>query len=248
MTEIVKQIQSELEMLSNKEQALNLQRFFKTGIGEYGEGDKFLGIKVPVLHKVSMKYFRDFTLQNIESLLEANIHEYRFVALAMLLQKYKKAKDIKDKSLYYDFYMEHTKYINNWDLVDLTAPRLSGDYILKFDLKEKEKLYAFANSENLWQRRIAVLSTFAFIREGELDDVFKLSEILLTDKRDLMHKAVGWMLREAGKKDNLRLKKFLNKYASKMPRTMLRYSIEKFAEEERKIYLNIGKTNIIKLS
>jgi 3-methyladenine DNA glycosylase AlkD len=162
----------------------------------------------------------------------------------MLLEKYKKANDIKDKSLYYDFYMAQTKYINNWDLVDLTAPRLSGDYILKFDLKEKEKLYNFANSENLWQRRIAVLSTFAFIREGELDDVFKLSEILLTDKHDLMHKAVGWMLREAGKKDKSRLKKFLNKYASKMPRTMLRYSIEKFTEEERKEYLKMGKTNI----
>jgi 3-methyladenine DNA glycosylase AlkD len=218
----------ELESLKDDKQAEILQRFFKTRKGEYGEGDIFLGIKVPVQRGVAKKYL-DLNLSKIKELLKSKVHEHRMVGILILIKKYE-----KDKEEIFNFYMNNLKGINNWDLIDVSCPRIVGEFLLD---KDKKILYDFANSEDLWKKRIAIVSTWKFIREGELEDVFALSEILLNDGHDLIHKAVGWMLREAGKKDEERLEKFLKFHYKNMPRTMLRYAIEKFEEEKRKKYL-----------
>ena len=225
-------INSEIEKLANKKQAELLQRFFKTGKGEYGEGDIFLGIKVPVQRQVA-KQFKDLDMENIKILLNSKIHEKRLIALLILILQYGKA-DEKSKKDIFDFYLKNTKNINNWDLVDLSAPNIVGNFLLN---KDREILYELAKSENLWEKRISIVSTFAFIRNNQLDDCLKVAEILLNDKHDLIHKAVGWMLREVGKKDEKVLKIFLRKHYKNMPRTMLRYSIERFDEEDRKNWL-----------
>lgn len=229
----LKQLKSELNKLADKKQAKILAGFFKTGEGQYGEGDIFLGIKVPVQRRVARGY-ENLSLTNIKILLHSKIHEYRLIALLILLSQYKKADSLlKDKIV--QFYLANTKNINNWDLVDLSCHYIIGDYLLD---KDKKILYKLARSKNLWEKRIAIISTFAFIRNKEFNDTIKISEILLNDKHDLIHKAVGWMLREAGKRDEKVLVEFLNKYYKKMPRTMLRYAIEKLSDKKRKFYLD----------
>jgi len=218
--------------LANEEQAKNLQRFFKTGKGEYGEGDIFLGIKVPLQRDVAKKY-QGLSLPKIQELLKSKIHEHRLTGLIILSNKYKEAEE-DERANIFNFYLKNTKNINNWDLVDVTAPRIIGDFL--FD-KKKNILYDLARSEDLWERRVAIVSTANFIGRGEFEDTLALSEILLDDEHDLIHKAVGWMLRKIGKKDEAVLEQFLKQHYNVMPRTMLRYSIERFPEEKRKMYL-----------
>jgi len=225
-------IKKELQDLANEEQAKNLQRFFKTGKGEYGEGDIFLGIKVPIQREIAKKY-SGLSLPKIQELLKSKTHEHRLTGLIILSNKYKESKE-EEKVNIFNFYLKNTKNINNWDLVDITAPNIVGHFL--FD-KKKNILYDLARSDDLWERRIAIVSTFDFIRKQEFQETLALSEILLDDKHDLIHKAVGWMLREIGKKDKAVLENFLKQHYKIMPRTMLRYAIEHFPEEKRKMYL-----------
>ncbi len=225
-------IKKELQKRRNKEQALNLARFFKTGKGQYGEGDIFLGIKVPVQREVS-KMFIDASLAEIQELLNDEIHECRMTGLFVLIQKYKKAENKKE---IFDFYLRNTKRINNWDLVDLSAPNIVGDFLLD-KKKEREVLYSLAKSKNIWERRIAILSTFTFLREKQFKDSLEISKMLLKDEHDLIHKGVGWMLRELGKRDKTMEIFFLEKYSKLMPRTMLRYAIEKLSPKERASFM-----------
>ena len=226
------QLQKELGELSNPEQAKILQGFFKTGKGEYGEGDVFLGVKVPIQRKV-VASFRDLSQKDIEKLLNSNIHEYRMTALLILVYQYEKA-DEREKKVIFDFYLKNSKNINNWDLVDISAPKIVGDHLMK---RPRTVLYKFVRSRNLWQRRIAIISTFTFIRNNDFDDTLRISKMFLSDKHDLIHKAVGWMLREVGKRDQKIEEEFLKEHYLKMPRVMLRYAIEKFDEKKRKFYL-----------
>ena len=232
-------LKQDLKSLANKEKAILLQRFFKTGKGEYGEGDIFLGIIVPKQRKVAKKYI-NLSLNDLQVLLNSKIHEERLISLFILVDKYKKAEkenNEKQKQEIFNFYIKNAKNINNWDLVDLSAPNIVGNYLLKKDDKEKQILYKLAKSDNLWEKRISILATFMFIKNNQFQDSINLAEILLNDKHDLIHKAVGWMLREVGKKDKIVLENFLKRHYKHMPRTMLRYSIEKFPENERKKYL-----------
>ncbi len=237
------QLKKELKKLSNPKQAEILQRFFKTGKGEYGEGDIFLGIKVPVQRKVAAK-FQNLSLKDIEKLLESKIHEHRMIALFILIKKHEKADECEKKTIL-NFYLKNIKNINNWDLVDLSAPKIVGDYLMK-KLKEGDPAHNYvlgrllcklAKSNNLWKKRVAIISTWTFIKNNEFSETLKISKILIADKHDLIHKAVGWMLREIGKRDQKTEEKFLKKYYLKMPRTMLRYAIERFDENKRKFYL-----------
>ena len=228
----LKNIKNELEKLSDPKRAENLQRYFKTGKGEYGEGDIFMGIQIGNLRKKAKKY-SGLNLNQIQKSLSSKIHEYRMVSLLILVSKYKKANENEKKNIF-DFYLKNTKNINNWDLIDLSAPKIVGDYLLN---KDKSILYKLTKSKNIWERRIAILATFTFIRNNKLEDTLRISEILLNDKHDLIHKAVGWMLRELGKRDQSVEEEFLKKHYKKMPRTMLRYAIEKFPENKRKFYI-----------
>jgi 3-methyladenine DNA glycosylase AlkD len=289
-------LKKDLQKLANPIKAKNYARFFKTGKGEYGEGDKFLGVVVPQQRKVAVKY-KDLELNDLQKLLSSNIHEYRLTALFILVSKYRKNKKekIKNEDIV-KFYLKNTKNINNWDLVDSSAHYILGDYLLSTVCHSRESgnpqsrfanldsrfrgndiyvLYKLAESKNLWERRIAIISTFAFIRgqntpspvrggikggvsiSGDCDantpssvlplnvggnhecfvPTLKISEILLNDKHDLIHKAVGWMLREVGKRDQKVEEEFLAKYYKQMPRTMLRYAIEKFTKGKREKYL-----------
>ncbi len=216
----------------NEKHAKTMQWFFKTGKGEYGEGDKFVGIKVPVQRQIAKK-FLDLENEDLKILLNSKIHEERLIALLILVDKYQKTND-KEKEKVYKFYLRNSKKINNWDLVDLSAPKIMGEHLLKND---KQILFKFARSKNLWERRIAIISTYTFIKNKQFKITFQISDILLNDDHDLIHKAVGWMLREVGKIDLELLEKFLKARYKKMPRTMLRYSIEKFPEKKRKKYL-----------
>ncbi len=226
-------IRTKLQKLANKDKAKILQGFFKTGPGEYGEGDIFLGIKVPALRKLSKEH-DGIPLNETVQLLKSSIHEERLLALLMLVHAFSKGDEALQKKIY-DLYLKHTRYINNWDLVDLTAPNIVGTYLLD---KSKKPLYALAKSNDLWQCRIAIMATFSFIRQNDFDDTLKISNTLLTDEHDLIHKAVGWMLREVGKRSLVTEERFLQQHYKKMPRTMLRYAIERFPEAKRKKYLN----------
>lgn len=226
-------LKKEIKKHSNPKKAKLLQGFFKTGKGEYGEGDIFLGITVPESRKLAIKY-SSLELNDVEILLSSKIHEERLIALLLLVHNFKKHPEKREAI--YDFYLKKTKYINNWDLVDLSCHKIVGEYLLN---KDRNILYKLARSDNLWEKRISIISTFAFIRVNQFQDSLDLAELLLQDKHDLMHKAVGWMLREIGKKDISILENFLkhnNRYKT-MPRTMLRYSIERFPESKRKAYL-----------
>jgi 3-methyladenine DNA glycosylase AlkD len=228
----------EYDKLKNPKQAKILSGFFKTGKGQYGEGDVFWGIKVPVQRAAIKKYY-DLSLGDLQELLDNKIHEYRLSALFILVHQFElalKIGDEKTQGRLYRFYLKNSNNINNWDLVDLSTPQIVGRYLLA---KNREILYTLVKSKNLWERRIAVLATFTFLRNKDFKDLLKIAEILLKDEHDLIHKSVGWMLREMGKRDEKVLRKFLDKHCRQMPRTMLRYSIEKFSEEERKRYLNL---------
>ncbi|MDD5132871.1 MAG: DNA alkylation repair protein [Candidatus Nanoarchaeia archaeon] len=228
---MLKDIKNDFNSLKNPEKAKKLAGFFKTGKGEYGYGDNFLGIIVPEQRKLAKKY-PNLSLEDLQELLSSNIHEYRLTSLFILISKYKKADSEKEKI--FNFYLKNTKNINNWDLVDLSAPNIVGHYLFE---KDRKILYKLAKSDNLWEKRIAVLSTFYFIKYNQFDDSLKISEILLKDEHDLIHKAVGWMLREIGKRNLSIEEEFLKKYYKQMPRTMLRYAIEKFPEAKRQFYL-----------
>ncbi|MDO8556115.1 MAG: DNA alkylation repair protein [Nanoarchaeota archaeon] len=209
-----------------------LQGFFKTGEGEYGAGDVFLGVMVPDVRRIAQQ-FRDVPLSVIKELLYSRIHEERVLALMIINLQFSRASPLVRKQLF-SFYCKHRGQVNNWDLVDGSAPSIVGAYLLD---KDRSLLYRLVKSKSLWDRRIAMVATLTFIRIGQFDDTLKLSELLLDDKHDLLHKASGWMLREVGKKDVVVLKGFLNKHAVHMPRTMLRYAIERLSEKERLLYL-----------
>lgn len=230
---MLNELKQELQNLADSEQAKILQRFFKTGKGDYGEGDVFLGIKVPTQRKIATKYY-ELSLEGIYKLLQGNIHEERLVALFILINKYKKSS-LEGKQIIFDFYLKNTKNINNWDLVDISAPNIIGNFLID---KPKDILYKLAESENIWEKRIAIISTFAFIKENKFENTLAISELLLKDRHDLIHKAVGWMLREVGKRDVKVLEEFLRQHYKDMPRTTLRYAIERFDEEKRKKYLD----------
>lgn len=225
---MINSLKQDLTNLKNPEKAKILQRFFKTKKGEYGEGDRFLGVIVPNQRKVAQKY-PNLKLNQIQTLLNSNIHEHRLTSLFILINQYK-----NNKKQIANFYLKNTKNINNWDLVDSSAPKILGNYLLN---RNKEILYKLAKSKNLWERRISIISTLEFIKNNQFNDTTKLSKILLKDKHDLIQKAVGWMLREMGKRDIKLLQNFLNKYHKQMPRTMLRYAIEKLNKDKRVYYL-----------
>ena len=226
----MEELLKEVKRLANPEKAKILQRFFKTGKGEYGEGDIFIGLTVQQSRKVAKNHY-GLDLNSIRKLLSSNIHEHRLVGLLILINKYNKEDN---KQEIFNFYLQNSKQINNWDLVDLSAPNIIGQHLIN---KEKSILYKLASSDNLWEKRISVISTLSFIKNNEFEDSIRISEILLNDKHDLIHKAVGWMLREIVKKDLTTLENFLKQHYKNMPRTMLRYSIEKFPEEKRQAYL-----------
>ena len=230
--QIVDEIQSALAELSNPEDALFLQKYFKTGPGQYGEGDLFRGIRVPELRKLA-KTYRRITLEQAEQLLRSAYHEDRLLALLLLVHKYSDA-DETGKTRIYEFYLNHARFINNWDLVDCSAKHIIGPYLRG---RSRAPLYRLAGSPLLWERRMAVLATFDFINTGEFDDALKIAGMLLKDSEDLIHKAVGWMLREVGKIDPRKEEEFLDDWYRHMPRTMLRYAIERFPEEKRLAYL-----------
>jgi 3-methyladenine DNA glycosylase AlkD len=227
-------LKSDLQALADPEKAAILSRFFKTGKGQYGEGDVFLGIVVPKQRIVAKKY-AGLSFNDIRKLLSSKIHEHRLVALLILVNKYKKA-DVKERERreIAGFYLKHARHINNWDLVDLSAPNILGDYLLD---RDRSVLYRLACSINLWERRISVMSTLTFIRRRDFGDILRIAEILLEDDQDLIHKAAGWMLREVGKRDLKAEEEFLRKHYRRMPRTMLRYAIERFEEKKRRFYL-----------
>jgi len=221
-------IKKEILSKSDSEKAKVYQRFFKTGIGEYGEGDVFVGLTVPKSREIAKKFF-NLELKEVKELLNSKIHEERLIGLLILVYNYP-----KNKKKIFDFYLENTNRINNWDLVDLTADKIVGNYLID---KDKKLLYKLAKSGNLWERRISIVSTFHFIKNNKFEDSLKLSEILLKDNHDLIHKATGWMLREIGKRNMDVEEEFLKKYYKIMPRMMLRYAIEKFDIKKRQFYL-----------
>ncbi len=228
---MLQKIKQELENYGNPAKAKLLSGFFKTGKGEYGEGDVFIGVKVPEQRLIAKKYSA-LPLSDVQKLLSSKIHEHRLTALLILIQKYKKNPSERAKIV--EFYLRNTKNINNWDLVDLSSHKILGDYLLD---KDVSVLYKLAKSDNIWERRIAIISTAAFIGRHRFEHTLKIAKMLLKDTHDLMHKAAGWMLREVGKKNLEAELKFLDKHAPGMPRTMLRYAIERFAEPKKKHYM-----------
>ena len=225
-------IQSELRASANPARSKVLARFFKTGVGEYGEGDKFLGLNVPKTREIAKRFSR-LSLPEISSLLGSPVHEERLCALLILVGQFGKSSGAERERIA-EFYWKHAKKVNNWDLVDLSAPKIAGEHLAG---KSKRRLYELAKSGNVWERRISIVSTYAFIQRNQFSDTLKIAAILLNDEHDLIRKAVGWMLREVGKRDQKALEQFLQKHYKRMPRTMLRYAIERFPEGKRKRYL-----------
>ena len=226
---MLQKLTKEIQKSYSKERAEHSKRFFKTGIGEYGEGDIFLGLSVPEQRVLAKKY-SNLSMPQIQKLLDSEIHEYRLIAGLILIKKFE-----KDPEVIFNFYIKNARRFNNWDLVDLTAPRIVGNFLKD---KNKKIIYDLARSKNIWEKRIAIVSTLYFIvKENNFSDTLKISEIILEDSHDLIHKAVGWMLREVGKRNVEVLKDFLKINYKKIPRTTLRYSIERFSEEERKRWL-----------
>ncbi len=228
---MISELKKELKEKATKEIAEGTQRFFKTNKGQYGEDDIFLGIPVPTQRQIAKKY-RDLKLNQLEKLIKSKIHEHRSISLIILCAQYEKGKEDRNKIA--DFYLKNIKGINNWDLVDISAPHILGKHLLD---KDKKTLYKLAKSKNLWQKRIAIVATSQFIKNNKFEDTFKISEILINDNHDLIHKAVGWMLREVGNRSIKDEEFFLKERYKKMPRTMLRYAIEKFPEKKRLSYL-----------
>lgn len=228
-------VQGELRKLADKKRAKLLQGYFKTGKGEYAQGDIFIGLTGPQVRAIAKKY-RNLPLRDVEKLLHNKIHEFRLTALFILYDQFRKTGGAS-KKIIFEFYLANTKWINNWDLVDLSAKYIVGGYLMEKS-GERNILYRLAKSKSIWERRIAVLGTFLFIDRKNFRESFKIAEILLHDKHDLMHKAVGWMLREIGKRDEKALVDYLSTRYKTMPRTMLRYAIEKFDEKRRTQYLH----------
>ena len=227
-------VRKELKSMADPDKAVILQRFFKTGLGQYGEGDIFIGVTVPQSRKIAKK-FSQLQLVEVKTLLYSRIHEERLVALLILVWRYSSALDNREeKEEIVKFYLDNIKQVNNWDLVDLSAPNILGAHLI--DNRDRRLLYRLAKSENVWERRVAILATYHFIRNGDFSYTLKIAEMLLQDRHDLIHKAVGWMLREVGKRDVTAQEAFLEKYWSVMPRTMLRYAIERLPENQRLHY------------
>jgi 3-methyladenine DNA glycosylase AlkD len=225
-------LRKELKHIANPEKAEILQRFFKTGPGQYGEGDVFVGIVVPVSRKIAKKY-TSLPDKGILTLLRSKVHEERLIALLILISQFEKGNEQKKGQIFH-LYLQNTAFINNWDLVDLSAEKIVGTFL---DMKSKEILYSLAHSKSLWERRIAIIATFHYIKQGKYDDTLAIAGILLGDREDLIHKAVGWMLREVGKRCSEEAEEmFLRKHSHEMPRTMLRYAIERFSPEKRHMY------------
>jgi len=231
----IKNIQKEIDSYYNKEKSILSQRFFKTGKGEYGQGDVFLGLSVPLQRSIAKKYFKKINVTDLDLLIKSKIHEHRQVALFLMLYRFE-IEDKRRQEEIYRYYVKNIEQVNNWDLVDSSAPYIVGRYLFE-NLSKRKKLYDWVKSDKLFVRRIAIVSTFYFIRKNYFLDTLKVSKLLLEDKEDLIHKAVGWMIREIGKRDLKEEIKFLDVYYKKMPRTMLRYSIEKFDEKLRLKYL-----------
>ncbi|HKG22792.1 MAG TPA: DNA alkylation repair protein [Blastocatellia bacterium] len=229
---ITDEIRARMRELADEERARVLKKFFKTGPGEYGEGDLFLGVTIPELRMLAKQY-GSIRLKEVLALLASKYHEERMLALLMLIHAYSKG-DGPAKEKIYELYLKNTRFINNWDLIDLSAPRIVGDFLFT---RSREPLYTLARSASLWERRIAIMSTFHFIKKADYSDSLKISEVLLGDREDLIHKAVGWMLREIGKSDLAAEESFLREHYRMMPRTMLRYAIERFPEPKRQMYL-----------
>ena len=231
-----KQVITDLKALSSVGKAAELQRFFKTGPGEYAEGDVFIGVVVPQNRIVAAR-FKELPLTEIKKLTDSAIHEVRLCGLIILTNQFKKSRNSTEKKKIFNFYLKELKagHVNNWDLVDLTAPNL-GEYLLQLE-DPMAILNKLAKSKSLWERRVSVVFTFAFLRSGDLEPTYEMAERHLGDKHDLMHKAVGWLLREMGKRDPGLLRAFLQDHCTEMPRTALRYSIEKFSESERRKWL-----------
>ncbi len=226
-------VRTALRSAADPVKAKGLQRFFKTGKGDYGEGDRFLGVMVPVQRSI-VKRFRSLPSGESLKLLHSPYHEERLTALLLLVDRYGRGSR-DEKTRIYKAYLANTKWINNWDLVDLSAPNIIGQYLVD---KPRTILRRLARSRDLWERRIAIISTAAFIRRNDFDDILEIGEMLLRDRHDLIHKAVGWMLREVGKRDRKTLDSFLNTHGVHLPRTALRYAIERHSAEERKRYLS----------
>ena len=232
MKQITKTITSELQALSDNEKREIFPKFFKAGKGEYGEGDRFLGVTVPNIRAIA-KLHKDISIEEIRNLIQSEWHEVRLCALIIMVEKTKKKDEALRKELF-DLYLSQTNRINNWDLVDLSCRFIVGEYLLD---KSRDILYQLAQSPLLWDNRIAIVSTYAFIRKGQLEDTYALSNLMMQHPHDLMHKAIGWMLREAGKRDSERLYDYVMSHRADMPRTMLRYAIEKFSPKERSILM-----------
>ena len=232
MKQLTKTITNKLQALSNAEKREIFPRFFKAGKGEYGEGDRFLGVTVPNIRAIA-KLHKDISIEEIRELIQSEWHEVRLCALIIMVEKSKKKDEALCKELF-NLYLSQTKRINNWDLVDLSCRFIIGEYLLD---KSRDILYHLAQSPLLWDNRIAIVSTYAFIRKGQLEDTYVLSDIMMHHPHDLMHKAIGWMLREAGKRDSERLYDYVMSHRADMPRTMLRYAIEKFSPKERAILM-----------
>lgn len=228
-----KDVIRDLKRKSDGKKAAILQRFFKTDIGEYGHGDIFLGINVPIQRQIARSYF-DLPLAEVKVLLASKFHEVRLTAVLILVRQYELDNNYLRRRTIYNFYVSNLDRVNNWDLVDLSAPKIIGNYLIN---KNKKLLVKLSKSKSLWHRRIAVVSTYGLMKSGDLETTLRITNILINDHEDLIHKACGWMLREVGKKDKTLLKKYLCINRAKMPRVMLRYSIEKFNKRERQFFL-----------
>lgn len=229
---VLSELKASLQALANPERAAATARYFRTGPGEYGEGDAFLGVSVPQQRQVARK-FQDLGPEDLHELLESPIHEHRLVALVILVGIFKKS-GLQARREWCEFYLVHLHRVNNWDLVDVSARDILGEFLLHLD---RSLLDALAASGHLWSQRVAIVATQAFIRRGQFSDTFRLAETYLTHPHDLIHKATGWMLREVGSKNEDALREFLDEFAPRMPRTMLRYALEKLPEAERRAYL-----------
>jgi 3-methyladenine DNA glycosylase AlkD len=227
------QIRRKLKKMGDPRVAARSRRFFKTGRGGYGEGDRFLGIRVPALRECAGEY-RGLPIEEVLELLKSPYHEIRLLALLLLVARYSSARDAGGRRAVYRAYLRHTALVNNWDLVDSSAEHIVGAHLFE---RDRKPLYRLARSKNLWERRIAVMATFHFIRRGDFADTLAIAELLLDDPEDLIHKAAGWMLREVGKRDRAAEEAFLARHCGEMPRTMLRYAVEKFPERTRRAYM-----------
>lgn len=232
---IGQQIEEALQMLSTPERAVQMPRYFKTGKGEYGEGDIFYGVSVPDQRSIAKEFYKEISLQDLSEVLKSEVHEMRLTAIFILVAKYEKAKNNTEKRQLVDFYLDHLEYVNNWDIVDSSAHKILGDYA--FHNGEEEILHKLSSDENMWKKRVAVVGSFWFIKNRHYELTQKLVLNNLKHPHDLMHKANGWMLREIGKKDESVMLDFLNKHYKEMPRTSLRYAIERLDEELRQDYL-----------